>query len=126
MNLVERKFAHFQQQQLFGVGLKDLPAQFTANAAPCTSHQHCFAVRVEVQQQAIGLDRLATQQVVNVKFAHITQSHLAGGNIAEAWQCTHCNLMQLKSIQNLVAPLARYARQCQKYVGDGREVQHLC
>ena len=117
VNQIEREFTHVHQQQLLGMGFKDLPAQLTANAAACPGHQHGFVVGVQVEQQTIGLDRLTAQQVVNVQLAHIAQFDFARGNVAQARQRAHRHLVRFERIQNLIAPLARHAGQCQQHIG---------
>ncbi len=125
VNLVQRKFTHLHQQKLLRVGLQDLATQLAANAAPSPGHQHGFAVGVQVEQQAIGLDRLTAQQVVNVQLAHITQAHLAGGNVAQAWQGSHRHLVGFECIQYFIAALARHTGQGQQHIGDRRATQYL-
>lgn len=125
MNLVQRKFAHLHQQQLLGVGLDDLSAQLAADAAPRPGHQHGFVMGVQVQQQPVGLDGLAAQQVVNVQLTHIAQAHFAGDQVAQARQGAHGHLVGLQAVQNVVAPLARHAGHGQQHVGDGRGGQEL-
>ena len=62
--LVKRDLAHFYQQQLFGIVFQNLAAQLTANAATRPGDQHCLVKAVSVDQQTVGLDALAAQQIV--------------------------------------------------------------
>jgi hypothetical protein len=74
---------------------------------------------VEVKQQAIRLDRLAAQQVINVQLAHIAQAYLARGNVAQTRQSANRDYVRFQVVENVVAPLTRHAAQCQQHIGDG-------
>ncbi len=64
---------------------------------------------VEVEQQAIGIDRLPAQKLVNVLLKQIAQAHLASNYVAQARQGGHRDLASFQRVENVVATLARKA-----------------
>ena len=63
---------NIQNNELFGLAFGNLPAQLAANRAAPAGHQH-HPIPVKLQRFPVGDgERLAEQQILNLKFPHDT------------------------------------------------------
>ncbi len=89
MDGVERELAHLHEEQLARVQGQHLAAQLAADRATRAGHQHRPAGDLLRQQQVVGRDRVAAEQVIDVEVPDVADRHPALGEVGDGGQGPH-------------------------------------
>ena len=118
MDRIQRIFAYFQQQKFPGGEPDDPAAQFTADRAPRTGHQHHFAGNIFRQQYVIGGHRIPPQQIINIQITQIRHRDPPIRQITQGGQGPYRHRELTDPAQNLVTAPAPGGRNRQQHMGD--------
>src|SRR5882724_3736033 len=118
LDVVERQFRHFEQDQPLRAQADDLPAELGADgAAGPGDHDHTIA-NAGVEQTRLRWHRIASQQVAYVDLSNVRDRRTSGHQLFEFRDSLHMDAQWLQPAQDLPAPAPSQSRQCQQNTVD--------
>ena len=125
VNGVKAKFVVFKQQQALRVFTQYLATQLPANGAARTGDQHHLAAQFAGKQGGIWRHGVTTQQIFDIKLAQVLHADASAGQVMQTGQCARVDRQSTKARNDLVAPFAGGAGQCQHDVGGLQFAHHI-
>jgi hypothetical protein len=106
MDGVERELGALHQQQRGSIASDDLAAQLAADGSAGARHQHHLAANVLAEQERMGRNGVAPEQIFYVQFAQVADLDFALGQFHQTRQRPHRDPDLPYLLQDLVPPLA--------------------